>query len=206
MGFIPDSDQKTVVIPVEIRNGAINYLFDGPLPRIAEKTVCQLIVPESAIEDKDTIRFLSEERHIEIFPAGTPLYVELKPHKVPDRLFLTLPIKEYEKRHKCKYVEIIILEPLYLVLRGAKHPRLENARCTVPILNAEASSLNHAYTMLSQEFEKNRISHVSNVFSTIYFKHPYRIGYHPLNYIRNDRDLLFDRTLKKYNFKKDGGI
>lgn len=201
MGFVPDRNLKTVVIPVQIKNGTVNFFYDGPFPKITENTVGQLIVPESAVEDKETVNFLTEERRVEIFPKGTRFFVELKPTPPDVKCLLSLPLPDRLKSDNRRFAEVIIEEPLNIVLRASKHPRLDVVKCTIPILPAEATSLNHAYTLLSQRFEKDRISHVSNVFNTVYFQHPYNDGYQPLDDIRNDRRLLYDRTLKKYAFK-----
>ena len=32
MPFIPDEQEKTVKIPIQVRNGRIQFYFDGPLP------------------------------------------------------------------------------------------------------------------------------------------------------------------------------
>jgi hypothetical protein len=202
LGFIPDSNLKTIVIPIQISNGTVNYFYDGPFPKIAENTVGELIIPESAVEDKETVKFFTEERTIEIFPMETTFYVELKPSGTDNKSFVSLPIRDRVKSDPRKFSVVIIKEPLNLVLRASKRPRLDVVRCNIPALDSDATSLNHAYTLLSQEFERDRISHVSNVFNTVYFQHPYDKGYYPLDDIRSDRDLLYDRTLKKYDFKK----
>ena len=38
-----------------------------------------------------------------------------------------------------------------------------------------------------------------------HFRHPYRARYYPLEDTCNAKNRLFDRKLKKYNFKTDGG-
>ena len=42
-------------------------------------------------------------------------------------------------------------------------------KCNIPALEKDASSLNHAYTLLSREFEPDRISHGGNVFLNCYY-------------------------------------
>ena len=204
MGFIPDSKLKTIVIPVHITNGTVNYFYDGPFPKIAENTVGELVIPESSVEDKEAINFLTEEWQIEIFPKDTTFYVELKPSGADSKSLLSLPLADRHKSDSRKFAEVVTEEPLNLLLRASKRPKLATVRCEIPVLKAGATSLNHAYTLLSQVYEKDRISHVSNVFNTVYFQHPHHKEYLPLGYIREDRDLLYDRTLKKYKFKKDG--
>ena len=205
MGFIPDSKLKTIVIPVQITNGTVNYFYDGPFPKITENTVGELVIPESAVKDKEAINFLTEEWQIEIFPKDTTFYVELKPSGADGKSLLSLPLADRHKSDSRKFAEVITKEPLNLILRASKRPKLATVKCNIPILNTEATSLNHAYTLLSQAYEKDRISHVSNVFNTVYFQHPHHNEFLPLGYIREDRDLLYDRTLKKYKFKNKRG-
>ena len=70
-----------------------------------------------------------------------------------------------------RFVEIELIDDLLIILRGTKKATLSRCKCTIPILNnQEANSLNHAYTLISQEFEKHRISHSGNVFKDIYYK------------------------------------
>lgn len=57
-----------------------------------------------------------------------------------------------------------------LHLKGDKEPSLEDCKCRIPVLNADARSLNHAYTLLSTAFETHRISHSGNVFTHVFFR------------------------------------
>jgi hypothetical protein len=36
MSFIPDEQKKTVKIPIQVRNGRIQFYFHGPLPDLKE--------------------------------------------------------------------------------------------------------------------------------------------------------------------------
>ncbi len=39
MPFIPDKQEKTVKIPIQVRNGRIQFYFDGPLPLLEEGVI-----------------------------------------------------------------------------------------------------------------------------------------------------------------------
>ncbi|RPI26707.1 MAG: hypothetical protein EHM61_10970 [Acidobacteria bacterium] len=46
---------------------------------------------------------------------------------------------------------------------------LVDCRSKVISLKREARSINHAFTLLSQEFETHRISHTANVFERVFY-------------------------------------
>src|SRR5262245_38230800 len=90
------------------------------------------------------------------------------------------------------FARIALQDVLYLHLRGTKAPTLSVTTCAIPALkNKAARSVNHACTLLSQEIERHRISHTTNVFRTVYFlRRPDRLC--PLDHVRQDRTVLFE--------------
>ncbi len=58
--------------------------------------------------------------------------------------------------------------PVELRLRGTKPATLGRVNCWIPSLKARARSLNHAYRLISEKFEPQRISHSGNVFELGY--------------------------------------
>ena len=60
--------------------------------------------------------------------------------------------------------EVVLLEPLFLSVDGSERAKLDDRRCGIFLMNAEAESLNQAFTLLSQAFETERLSHTGNVF------------------------------------------
>jgi hypothetical protein len=82
------------------------------------------------------------------------------------------------------FAEARLQEPLKLRLRGDKEALLENCKCHIPVLNTEARSLNHAFTLLSMKFETKRISHSGNVFARVYCYSEKRKEWHPLDELR----------------------
>jgi hypothetical protein len=59
---------------------------------------------------------------------------------------------------------VVLIESLRIEIDGSQRGTLEPCRCKIPLLGIEAESLNHAFTLLSQAFEPERISHGGNVF------------------------------------------
>ena len=83
MPFIPDEQEKTVKIPIQVHGGRIQFYFDGPLPLLEEGVIGDLVVPALAVLDPQARKLFSEERKIPLFKKGTLLYVQLRP-KTPD--------------------------------------------------------------------------------------------------------------------------
>ena len=59
---------------------------------------------------------------------------------------------------------------------------LKSCKISIPFLKKEAISLNHAYSILSEAFEKSRRAHSGNVFNKIYYKRNDR--WNPLDILR----------------------
>ena len=67
------------------------------------------------------------------------------------------------------YASIELEGDLEIELRGTKNPELCRCICSIPAKNGDkASSVNHAYTLLSEKFEKHRMTHTGNVFEQVY--------------------------------------
>jgi hypothetical protein len=79
MPFIPDEQEKTVKIPIQVRGGRIQFYFDGPLPLLEEGVIGDLVLPAFAVLDPKARKLFSEERKIPLFKKGTLLYVQLRP-------------------------------------------------------------------------------------------------------------------------------
>lgn len=173
--FLPiDKLEKTVVIPVSIKNGKIEYFYGGNLPEIKDVTA-HLVVPAYAIKDKAKLKIFSSEREELILKTGETLLVEVKiePQLLDKKHldYLSFVDSTYEhRRHSLGYcIEINLIDDLLIILRGTKKAKLKSCKCFIPFLKDEAHSLNHAYTIISQEFEKQRISHSGNVFKDMYY-------------------------------------
>ena len=54
---------------------------------------------------------------------------------------------------------------------GSERAKLSECRCGIFLLQKEARSLNHAFTLLSEHFETERLSHTGNVFRQGFTKH-----------------------------------
>ncbi|MCI0364087.1 MAG: hypothetical protein L0219_09420 [Phycisphaerales bacterium] len=67
------------------------------------------------------------------------------------------------------FAEVTLKGQQLMSLRQGKEPQLRPCACIIPLLpKAEPISLNHAFTLLSMEFETERKSHSGNVFQRGY--------------------------------------
>jgi len=211
--MIPDRFEKTLTIPVKVVKGEFHYFYGGQLPSLAEGTICDLIVPVWAFEDKNFLAKLEARQVEELLPKGARIFTAISSAGVPIHFRnLAFTSKELAQnfggRHaeevKQKlfannpdslFVEVVLEEPLLLELRGAKHGRLMRVRCVIPDLqNEKAVSLNHAYRLISEAFEPNRISHAGNVFQKMVHLDSQGIC-HPLDELRNKLAAIHQGSL-----------
>jgi hypothetical protein len=131
-------------------------------------------------------------------------------------LFQHLALSEMDDRtsEHCVFVDVFIGPPdqhqkdlfntqtggLYLLTRGPKAIGLASTQIRFPdqLKMSPVSSLNHAYTRLSEEFETWRISHTGNIYKQVYYQE--RNGkWHPLEILRN-------RTMNKEEAQIAAGL
>jgi len=168
MLFIPDEQEKTVKIPIQVRAGQIEFYFDGPLPDLKEGIIGDLVLPYYAIGDAKMRKLFSEERKIPLFKKKTLLYVQLRPEAEDAKCFAnhllrpfhegirfylqldqatpTAQIHDHSFDMRRVFTTIELQDVLYLQLRGTKAPTLSETACKIPALNNKARSVNHAYT------------------------------------------------------------
>jgi hypothetical protein len=167
MKMIPDPFSRTVRIPVRIVNGTL-CLFpeEGKLPGLKNGTIGDLIVSAHAFENaKDAAQF-AEERMELFLPSGTRLIAEVNPTEAPDAI--RAMVKTDLPGLPGAGVEIVLCEDQEILMRGTKPATLRPCKCSIPSLKQEATSINHAYTVLSQSYEPKRRSHTGNVFSKVF--------------------------------------
>lgn len=92
------------------------------------------------------------------------------------------------------FVKVVLLEPLRLLCRGSKKAILMETKCKILSLNKEASSINNAYTLISEQFEPRR-SHTGNVFTKCYYQK--QSIWFPLEDLRQAEEVNFEGWLLK---------
>lgn len=201
-----DRYDKTVVIPAKYVNGKFQYFYGGYLPEFQDGTIIDLVVPEYAIKDTDFLKVLNTGHSEVLLPKGETIYAAVSSRQIPERLRnLSLSIKSLIQGSVSTviaslfpdslFVEILLDEPLYLELRGTKHGRLKPVKCSIPSLKKEARSLNHAYYLISEIFEPDRISHAGSVFQKMMYIDS-RTHCSTLDDLRNDLEARYEHILR----------
>jgi hypothetical protein len=165
MGFVPDPYCATVRIGTRWCNGKPTSLNEQPLPRIQDGTLVELVLPAWALTKDDEREELTLRRTLEMLAKDSRVFLGLSPRAVPRKYHeIFRSLKRAVAAASYLLAEIVLMEPLGITIDGSQRAVLEPCRCRISLLNREATSLNHAFTMLSHEFEPDRISHGGNVF------------------------------------------
>lgn len=171
--FATDKDKKTVRILVRFKDGVVVRHDNRPLPEIKEGALGEFVIPAFSLVNEAERHQLESESFVELLPSGSQLFIGLNLEalraKDGKKLYKSEDLKI---GHGYSFAEVRLLEPLKLHYRGgSKDPCLEPCKCLIPALDSfKAKSLNDAFTRLSTKYETNRISHVGNVFTRVFFK------------------------------------
>lgn len=188
MAFIPDAALRSVKLTVVVRSGRLE--LESPLHGTALKEGChgELELPTFAILDEETLRYLTKERVIPFCGKGSVLLYRIR--GLVDRVGFHKP-RVQQGGEPFSYAKIVPQDVVFLRLQGTKLPGLEQVLCKVPALGERrADSINHACTLLSEQFEPKRISHTTNVFHNVFIEEQSgRLL--SLDRLRGDREYLF---------------
>jgi len=214
--FDPDWTAK-VTVPVKRVGERWEFFYGGDVP-VRDGTLGELTLSTDHITDDRFRQQVGQELSVKILDEGTELLVALSdrtthggrlgawPEKYPadvppgttrfEKIWLG-PAKSKPKQQT--------LDPeldeggLWLKLKGFERCELHGSTVQMPKVFDPpiATSLNHAFTMLSQAYEKHRISNTGNVYSRVFYQDRDQRWY-PLNDLRNgvlaqgERNLLND--------------
>lgn len=164
-GFIPDPYSATVRIGARWRAGSLSALDGRPLPNIQDGTLIELVLPAWAVTNKEEREELRARRTLEMLPKDATVFLGLSLRAVPQEYHHKfIQLKNAVAAARYLLAKLVLVEPLEIAIDGSQRATLELCRCKIPELDIEATSLNHAFTLLSQAFEPERISHGGNVF------------------------------------------
>jgi hypothetical protein len=207
---IPDPYAKTTLVPVKVINGKLQFFYGGEIPKLKEGTICDLIVSSYAIEDERELALLGRERVESFIEDGNSLMAQVYVKNAND---LDQELMRSLKKVPCKlaslstsrFVEIKLSEDLNIKLRSIKKAELLDCECKIPSLpHLEPKSINHAYTLISQNYEKHRRSHAGNVFDKVFY-HDDEL-WRPLADLRDSfearNEAAFISLRKKWWFKR----
>jgi hypothetical protein len=166
-----ESPNFSVRIPVKLVDAKLVRTDGSQLPEIADGAEFDVVFSLSALKNqKDAQAFLAMKAHT-IAEKGTDVFLGLVPGSIPvGRCGELISPSDLKLISRYLLIQVQLREDLNLCTQPGKQAWLESCKCFLPLLNTEAQSLNHAYTIASEEFETNRISHTANVFSRAYLR------------------------------------
>jgi hypothetical protein len=164
-----DRYEKRLRIGVHF-DGTNFVLLDGkPLPALAKGSVAEIVLAPECIEDESIRATLTRQKSTPLLKKGAAVLVGVSPSMIEGH-----PAKGLIPAHAAPilsaylFVEVKLDADLWLLVRGDQEARLSNSPCTIPSLNKEAKSLNHAFMLISEAYETKRRSHSGNVFERAY--------------------------------------
>lgn len=211
--FDPDWTAK-VTVPVKRVGERWEFFYGGDVP-VKEGTLGELMLSADRITDERFRQRVTQELTVRILEEGTELLVALsdreanghqagnwpepRPLKVPPgttrfaRVWLG-PVRQKADAPAPNPRP----EPggLWLKLKGLERCELHGSTVRMPpgFDPPMAISLNHAFTMLSQAYEKHRISNTGNVYTRFFYQDRDRRWY-PLDDLRTGVQAEGERQL-----------
>jgi hypothetical protein len=209
-----------VTVPVKRVGARWEFFYGGDVP-VKEGTLGELSVSADQIADDRFRQRVSQELTVKILEEGQALLVALSdrsnnggrigtwpdiyPQEVPagttrfERITLGPPKPKACDKHKDVQPELDGMAEtggLWLKLKGLERSELAASTVVMPkgFKPEVALSLNHAVTLLSQEFEKHRISNTGNVYTRVFYCEPSGKWY-PLNDLRQGVQAAGERKL-----------
>lgn len=212
-----------VTVPVKRVGERWEFFYGGDVP-VKEGTLGELSLNANQITDERFRQRVSQELTVKILEEGQALMVALSdrsqntdrigkwpdvhPPGVPpgttrfERITLGPPKQKAKDRLTAIQSELDgVAETggLWLKLKGLERTELAASTVVMPagFKPEMALSLNHAVTLLSQHYEKHRISNTGNVYTRVFYSEPGGKWY-PLNDLRQgvqadeERKLLGD--------------
>lgn len=187
---------EQVTIPVKRVGNRWEFFYGGDLP-VSDGTVGMLTVPASRVPDKELLARLKQPATVKVLPEGTPLLVALSVNvDGPGRRLLNdewRHINHSDLPASTTWMEMVRLGPpkrgimqlklgdedkdngtggLWLKAKGLEKTELVSSTILMPdgFGESTAISLNHAFTLLSERYETQRISHTGSAYSRVFYK------------------------------------
>lgn len=208
--------QSKVTVPVRRVGKHWEFFYGGDVP-VMDGALGELTLCASEITDHNFKSRVSREVTVRILGEGTELRIALsdrsQPHALlghwPDPFPTAVPARttrfeqvwlgpQLEVGRKSLFDEERKQGGLWLKLKGLERSELHGSTIRMPDGAAKqyAQSLNHAVTMLSEQYEQHRISHSGNVYTQVFYQEPDGRWY-PLDDLRQGVIAGAERTLLK---------
>lgn len=208
--------QSQVTVPVKRVGDRWEFFYGGDVP-VKDGTLGELTLSVAQITDERFRAQVTQELVVKVLDQGAPLWVALSDRSRGGAHFGTWPkhmppnVPDGTTRFECIWLgpskplarlpaEKFVGPPkpggLWLKLNGLERTELLGSTVLMPkdFHVAEARSLNHALTLLSQAYEKHRISNTGNVYTRMFYEEaPER--WYPLNDLRQGVQAMEERRL-----------
>ena len=204
---------RRISLPMQRVNGQWEFLYGGDVP-LRDGAIADLVVNMDSIQDRDFLKLISQELSVEVLPMGAPLLVALsdrgyalqqaEPTGMPNiplqyrppgcTRFVTVHIGPKNKRQNDLFAEDE--GGRWLRQIGLDRCELECSPIQMPegFPKKVAQSPNHAFTMLSEQYEPHRLSHTGNAYT--HFFYPETDGqWLPLSVLRDGVFKRAERSL-----------
>jgi hypothetical protein len=207
-------------IDVKYVQGHWEFIGGGGIP-VKEGAIGELRVSKSMIYDPDFLSNFTVKTKIKILEEGTPLYIAMRPNyqdEIPVEIKnILLPISYVPHsittsiNQASELVPVVLGKPtewqqkkgeksggLWLHMEGMSPKGITSSSIEFPKLtqfqNKVAYSLNHAYTILSEIYETDRISHTGNIYEHVFFQES-NGSLCPLKDLRNEAMANAENTI-----------
>jgi len=225
MNYEDEDNVKKIKIPFKMVGDRMEFLFGGEIP-LEDGCIGQLVVPIDAITVQAFKQNLLIESSAQILPVGSLILIGMTEKNKVYKEDPKYPVDYYYLTPGITYFEPVILEKpiietyraknessakneggLWLNLKGLDDCEIKSG--PVKLLNYpeinKATSLNHAYTLLSEKIERHRISHTGNIYKRCYYQEKNGKWY-PLKLLRDNMKIdieesIIDSTWKHFQTK-----
>lgn len=209
---------EKVTVPVKRVGDTWEFFYGGDVP-VKEGTLGVLTFSLERIADEKFRERVTTEKTFKVLDEGTPLLVALSdrskqggqigpwpkpyPLAVPpgttrwETVVIGPPREKSAKRPEPGQQELLPERGgLWLKLKGLEKCELLTSTVLMPkgFQEPTAISLNHAFTLLSREYEKHRISNTGNVYTRVFYQDRDQCWY-PLDDLRRGVQAKAERTL-----------
>src|SRR5262249_377503 len=157
---------------------------------LKEGTLGDLILPESGLRDRRWVSLLGEERKVPLLGRATNVFASLRTHLKGKPPLIQLLSSQVHNRVPATFAPSMLNDTLFRFLHATKPPSLSDVECSLPTVYLSAKSPKHAYTLLSEYYEPQRVSHTGNVFKKILYSDRRTGLWWPLDRLRADREAL----------------
>jgi hypothetical protein len=168
----PLKPDKHVIIPLQVVGGELKPFFDMPMPKLKEGAIVDLVCEEYQLEDKQLALMLNTEEVVNLLSKSTTLFAHMRQERSRQRSALQWGdlSPEVHVDSETFFIPFTIQEDLLLKLRGTRKAELQTCKCDLgdgALL--PPTSINQAYTRLSEKYEPSRRSHTGNVFDKVLY-------------------------------------